>query len=410
MPGRARPITKYTSAPPSRSKPAKLPSATPTPSSASAQTHRTPNPTGPPKVPSAPTDPTAQPSSGSVTVSWGPPVNGSQVARYLLAWSGGGATGNEPVAGKLDATVGGLANGTPYTFTIKAQNAAGTGPPATTQPVTPSSVDPAQPAGVTATATQADGSVSLTWTEPAGGAPAQSYTITNQVSGATVSATGTTATFPNVVTAATTFPATFTFTVTAVDAQGEAGPPSSASNAVSPFLAPALTSGDINAISYSLDGTTAALTVTCDATCQQGNPVQSYTVTGNGIAPVTQDAASGGDAQTTIELSGLTPNTQYNAQVTATDDDNFGGAALIVQMATQGPPIVTSVTVSQATAAEGAAPAVDVAVTVNPGGEALTECTYSISVGGTNQTGISCATAGTTQITVPTYNTPTPRR
>ena len=410
--GQWRPVTKYTSPPPSQPKPATLPSATP--STSSSVTPRTGQKrSGPPTRPSAPTNPVAQPSNASATVSWGPPANGGQVADYVLAWSGG-STGTETVTGALDATVSGLTNGSAYTFTIRAQNSVGTGPPATTTPVTPSSADPAQPTGLRATATQANGSVSLTWTEPAGGAPAQSYTFTEvagaaggaSVAPASVAMTGgTSATISGVVTPATTAFGPVTFTVTAVDAGGVAGPASGPSNQVTPFLAPALTSDDISAISYAPAGTTATLTVTCDAVCQQGDPIQSYTVTGNGIAQVTQAAASGGDAPTTINLTGLTPNTQYNAQVIATDDDNAAGAVLVVQLATQGPPVVTSVTVSQATAAVGAAPAVDVAVTVNPGGEALTACTYSISVGGSTQTGISCATGGPTQITVPTYNT-----
>jgi hypothetical protein len=410
--GQVRPITKYTSAPPSRPKPAKLPSATPSASSSvSTQTHRAgqPNTAGPPKVPSAPTDLTAQPSSGSVTVSWGPPANGSQVARYLLAWSGGGATGSETVAGKLDATVGGLANGTPYTFTIKAQNAAGTGPPATTQPVTPSATVPAQPAGVTATAATEGGSVALTWTEPAGGPPVQSYTITNEVSGATQSANGTTATFPNVVTAATTFPATFTFTVTAVDAQGVAGPPSSASNAVSPFLAPgapALT-GDIT---YSPAGTSATLTVSCDAACQGNNPVQSYTVApGQGVPAVTQPVASG-DTQATITLSGLAPGQTYNAEVTATDAAGVSTPAspdnATVTIVTLGPPIVTSVTVNPGAGGLGASAQVVVAVSVNPDGEASScQIQVSLSNNGGTANGACGTSTQTFTITVPTFAT-----
>jgi Zn-dependent metalloprotease len=87
-------------------------------------------------APGAPTDVTAVPGDGEVTVGWATPSNGgSPITGYTVRVSPGGlaltSDGNFLV-------VHGLANGTPYTFTVSATNAAGEGPQsAPTAPVTP---------------------------------------------------------------------------------------------------------------------------------------------------------------------------------------------------------------------------------------------------------------------------------
>jgi hypothetical protein len=425
--GQSRQVTKYTSPPPPpQQKPVQLPQTTLTktpsshPGSSKKKSGQGTTKTsgggtiGSPKPPGAPVSPVAVAGNAAATVSWGAAAdNGSQITQYELSWSGG-STGSEALSGgKLSATVTGLTNGSAYTFTVRAQNAVGTGPAVTTTPVTPSSTVPAQPAGVTATAANDDGSVSLTWTEPGNGDQVQSYTVTNVNTGTTTTGiTGTSVTIPGVVTTASAFtspPTTYTFTVAAVDSGGRESPVSGASNAVAPFLAPGTPAVDTNAIEYSTNGTSAALSVSCDAACQMGSTAASYTVTVTGgtaqVAPVTQTAAAGG-AATTVTVTGLAPNTSYTAQVTATDaggDSTAAADALAVPLATVGPPAITGATLSQPAA--GTSPEIDVAVTVNPGGES-SSCTYSISVsGGGSATDISCATTSPVAIAVPTYST-----
>ena len=95
------------------------------------------------------------------------------------------------VAGGLTATgtaspltVTGLTNGTSYTFTVRATNAAGDGPSSSSSnAVTPRTV-PGKPTGVTGT--PGNGQVSVGFTAPAdGGAPITQYTVTVSPGGAT---------------------------------------------------------------------------------------------------------------------------------------------------------------------------------------------------------------------------------
>ena len=93
----------------------------------------------PPTVPGAPTGVTATPGNTTALVSWTAPGNngGSAITAYTVTADPGGAGCG--TTGALSCTVTGLANGTPYTFTVSATNALGTGPAsAPSAAVTPS--------------------------------------------------------------------------------------------------------------------------------------------------------------------------------------------------------------------------------------------------------------------------------
>ncbi|WP_138732342.1 S8 family serine peptidase [Modestobacter excelsi] len=92
-------------------------------------------------VPGAPGPVAATPNDGSVALQWTPADgNGSPVTRYTITASPGGAT---RTTGDTFGSVTGLANGTAYTFTVTATNAAGTGPASTpSPPAVPRSTDP----------------------------------------------------------------------------------------------------------------------------------------------------------------------------------------------------------------------------------------------------------------------------
>jgi hypothetical protein len=393
--GGVKTVTKYTGPPPSHPKPLKFP----TPARTKAQpvnTPATPQPPKNPHRPGTPAHPRAVAGNASATVSWGAAAaNGGAITTYKLSWTGSdGSSGKKTVSGNtLGTPVGGLANGTSYVFTVAAVNSAGQGPGASAPPVTPSSNVPNAPSGVTATASQPDGSVSLSWSAPGkGGAQVASYTITEVGTGTQVESgvTGTSTTLG--ASQGLVVGTAVQFQVTAIGTSGLSSTPSAASNAVTPFQAPGAPA--VTNPVYATSGTSATLTVSCDTTCQAGRPAQTYQVTlspsGPSLPAVT--AASGGGA-TTISLTGLTPNTSYTASVTVTDTAGVTGPPDVVALTMPGPPSVSNVKVS------GSGLTLAVTATVKDGGETTT-CSVSVS-GGASASG---ACGGTISVGVSTYN------
>jgi hypothetical protein len=100
--------------------------------------------TAPPTAPAAPTGVVATPGDQSAAVTWTAPADGgSTITSYTVTpYIAGTAQTPTTVTGApapTTATVGGLTNGTAYTFTVTATNAVGTGPAsAQSLPVTPS--------------------------------------------------------------------------------------------------------------------------------------------------------------------------------------------------------------------------------------------------------------------------------
>ena len=103
-------------------------------------------PPPPAGAPAAPAGVTAIPGDGRATIAFTAPAdNGAAITRYTVTAAPGGAQASG--AGS-PITVTGLANGTRYTFTVTATNAAGTGPPsAPSAPVTPFGAGTEGPAG-----------------------------------------------------------------------------------------------------------------------------------------------------------------------------------------------------------------------------------------------------------------------
>jgi hypothetical protein len=201
----------------------------------------TPNGTGAftattvPIVPGKPTNLVAVAGNATVSLTWTAPDNGgSAITGYTMTET---EAGLGPVTcsmtGATSCTVGGLTNGTEYTFTVTATNAVGTGPASDpsnkVNPVNPVTA-PDAPTGVTATGGL--GSASISWTAPAsnGGSPITLYTVTSAPDGKTC----TTSDALSCTVAGLTSGTTYTFTVTATNAVG-AGPASDPSTGVLVF-------------------------------------------------------------------------------------------------------------------------------------------------------------------------------
>ncbi len=190
----------------------------------------------PATVPGPPSTVTADRGNRSALVSWFAPADngGIAITAYTVTASDGTHTCGW-TTGALSCTVGGLTNGTPYTFTVTATNGVGTGSASSvSNSVTPAAV-PDKPTGVVAT--RGDTSASVVWTAPAdNGSTITAYTVTSSPDGQTCGWTvGQLSCTVNGLRNGTAY----TFTVTATNIIGM-GLPSDASNSVTPAGRPAL--------------------------------------------------------------------------------------------------------------------------------------------------------------------------
>ncbi|MFC4592031.1 fibronectin type III domain-containing protein [Sphaerisporangium corydalis] len=157
----------------------------------------------------------------TLDVQWVAPLDGgSPITGYTVTLSPGGTIVRLP-AGTTVTRVAGLTNGTAYTVSVVADNAAGSSDAAISDPVTPAAVRaPAAPTHVVAAAS-ANGAFTVSWQPPidAGTSAITSYTVTAGPGGKTVTSTTTSATITGLA------PATgYTLTVTATSAAGVSAP------------------------------------------------------------------------------------------------------------------------------------------------------------------------------------------
>src|SRR5664280_164319 len=137
-------------------------------------------------VPGAPVIGTPKPGVASATVNWTAPADngGSAITGYTVnAYDGAGTTvfrSQNAAAGATSLVVTGLTNGTAYTFTVAATNAAGTGAlSARSVAVTPGTVTTLPGAPVIGTPKPGVASATVNWTAPAdnGGSALTRYTV-----------------------------------------------------------------------------------------------------------------------------------------------------------------------------------------------------------------------------------------
>ena len=178
-------------------------------------------------IPGAPTSPVATADNAQASVAFTIPTSngGSAITGYTVTSNPGGFTASGTTS---PLVVTGLTNGTSYTFTVVATNAAGNSvASAASTAVTPYTIPGAPTIG---TATTGNEQASVAFNAPAsnGGSAITTYTATSSPGG--ITATG--ASSPLVVTGLTAGTA-YTFTVVASNAAGNSGA-SAASNAVTP--------------------------------------------------------------------------------------------------------------------------------------------------------------------------------
>ena len=140
-------------------------------------------------APGAPTAAAAVAGDGQATVSWTAPTSdgGSAITSYTATASPGGATCTA-AAPATSCTVTGLDNGTSYTFSVTATNAAGPSSASLASGAVTPTGPPGAPTGATAIA--GNGQATVSWTAPAsdGGSAITSYTATASPGGATCTA------------------------------------------------------------------------------------------------------------------------------------------------------------------------------------------------------------------------------
>ena len=187
-----------------------------------------------------------------VNLSWTAPDNGgSPITGYRVTPYLGGAA-QTPITFSSTGTtqsVTGLTNGTPYTFTVAAINAIGTGSASIPSNTIVPATMPAAPASVTAVAS-GSGQAAVSWTAPSnGGSAITGYTVTASPGG--IRQTAGPGALSATVSGLSNFTA-YTFSVAAANSAGT-GPSSPSSNAVTPLPGVALTLTTAQIQSYFLN-------------------------------------------------------------------------------------------------------------------------------------------------------------
>ena len=333
-------------------------------------------------VPGAPTNVSALPGDRQATVSWSAPASdgGSAISGYTATSSPGNLSC--ATSGALSCVVSGLANGTPYTFTVAATNSIGTGPPSgPSGAVTPATL-PGAPTNIGAFA--GNGQATVSWGAPTsdGGSAINGYTATSNPGSLTCTSGGSL----NCVVGGLTNGTQYTFTVAATNAIGT-GPPSAPSSAVTPASVPGAPT-NVSAVAGN-----ASATVSWSAPASDGgSAINGYTVTSN---PGSLSCGTTGTPSCVV--SGLTNGVGYTFTVTATN--TFGSGPPSVPSTSVTPATIPGAPASVSATAGNASATVDWSAPTSDGGSAIIDYTATSNPGnltcGTSG-GLSCVVAGLT--------------
>ncbi len=312
--------------------------------------------------------------------------------------------------------VTGLSNGTAYTFTVTATNAAGMGPASVdSNTVTPATVPDAP---TTLIATAGRGQVGLAWTAPAinGGSAIIDYVIEYKLSTSPtwlIFADGTSPTTSGIVTGLVNA-SQYDFRVSAANDVGQGS--ASVSASAMPVTVP-----DAPTIGVATPGNGQASVAFTPPAFDGGSTVNSYTVTSS---PGNFTGVGGGSP---IVVGGLTNGTSYTFTVTATNAVGVGASSspsiAVIPVTVPNAPTAVVATPGnrQASisftlpASDGGTPITSYTVTSDPGGHASTSnvlpiivtgltngTTYQFTVVATNAVGPSSPSAPSNSVTLST--------
>ncbi|MEU5991356.1 fibronectin type III domain-containing protein [Spirillospora sp. NPDC047418] len=265
----------------------------------------------PPRSPGKPLITEVFPRDGAVRVSWSPPETGSSglTGYRVITNPGGGTTAVEP--DKTEATITGLTNDEPYTFSLVAINDFGHATSRASDPVTPVAADvPLPPPGLMTT--PLGGRIDVQWVEPPdGGAPVTGYKLTAEPGGHAVDVPAGTTVAP--ITGLTNGTA-YLVKVVATNKAGDSRPSEQADvvpDAARPPGAPREIQAGVTA--------TGSVALNWSVPDDTGTaPITGYTVT---AAPGGSTATTTG---TTATMTGLDPATQYTFTVRAANTHGAG--------------------------------------------------------------------------------------
>ena len=371
-------------------------------------------------VPGAPTAVAAVRGDAKATVSWVAPASdgGASISGYVVTPSpAGGVQGTTTCDAQIPAhcsrTVTSLANGTPYTFTVAATNAAGTGAASVpTAAVTPATT-PATPTLNAPTA--GNGSATVSWNRPANNGDAiLDYTINVYVEpgSSTCPSAGAPcfSSTPPVSVCSTALctqlvgglvnGTTYVFTVTARNGVGS-GSASAFSSGVTPNTTPGAPSAPRSPSAVA--GSSVAAKETADLSWTQPLDLGagtagtlSYTITESQTA--TQITSSCATLNCTATFTGLTGGLNYTFSITASTNAGTGPAAAtnsILALGRPQPPTAVSAAAGDAQAT------VSWTRPANNGGSAVTSDTITTVQGGGSQGTVTCDAASPAHCSAP---------
>jgi len=363
-------------------------------------------------IPGVPTIGTATAGNAQATVSFTPPASdgGSLITGYTATSSPGGKTATGSAS---PIVVLGLTNGAAYTFVVIATNVGGSSAPsASSNSVIPFTV-PGAPTIGTATAGNAQATVSFTPPASNGGSLITGYTVTSNPDGKTVTGSAS----PITITGLTNGTA-YTFIVTATNAGGSSAP-SASSNSVTPFTVPG-----VPTIGTATAGNAQATVNFTPPASNGGSSITGYTVTSNpGVKTATGIANP-------ITITGLTNGTSYTFTVIATNAAGSSAPSAssnsVIPFTVPGAPTIGTATAgnAQATvnftppASNGGSSITGYTVTSNPGGKTATgsanpititglvnDTPYTFTVTATNAAGTSLPSTASNSV-IPSSKTP----